>query len=69
VKERIQRIPIQEITAGQVVRGGDGQWWRVLSTDVDITTKTVVLHTELDSPPHREGSLQGAIGDPRDIRR
>lgn len=69
MRERIQRIPIQEITAGQVVRGGDGQWWRVLRTDVDLTTKTVVLYTELDSPPYRKGFLQGAIGDPRDIRR
>jgi hypothetical protein len=62
-------LPIQEITEGHVVRGTDGQWWRVTRTDVNLPTKTVVLYTHLDGDRKRRGWLQGAIGDLREVRR
>lgn len=61
-----RKLPIQEITRGQWVRANDGDWWQVTKTDVDVRSKTVVLHTRTKAG--KTGWVQGAIGDLRVVR-
>lgn len=61
-----RKVPIQEITKGQVVLAADGDWWQVTATDINVRNKTVVLHTRHQNG--KKGWVQGAIGDLRVIR-